>query len=449
MRQPVLFAPLWIVLALPAAGAPPMKAGMARIDITPEGPIWMSGYAARNKPSEGVLMPLWAKALALEDGRGRRAVIVTTDLIGLPMELTDVVAARAMEKYKLEREGLVFNSSHTHTGPVVRGNLSVMESQQAPHREALAAYRQRLQQNLLDLIGAALGDLAPAELAFDYGEARFGVNRRQFTPKGVVIGVNPDGPTDPRVPVLRVTSPAGKVRAILFGYACHNTTLTAEFYHLSGDYAGYAQAELEKEFPGAAALFVQLCGGDQNPNPRSQLEYAERHGRTLAAEVARVARTKMQPAGGRLRAAYQLAALPFAPHTREQFEQEQRDANVFRQRRAALMLKLYDERREPRLLRYPVQAVRVDPGFTLLALGGEVVVDYALWAYKTWPQERLIVAGYSNDVPCYIPSARVLREGGYEAVDSMIYYGQPGPFTEEVEARIQDAVRQVMKRAGR
>jgi hypothetical protein len=438
-----------LVLALPAAGAPPMKAGMARIDITPEGPIWMSGYAARNKPSEGVLMPLWAKALALEDGRGRRAVIVTTDLIGLPMELTDVVAARAMEKYKLEREGLVFNSSHTHTGPVVRGNLSVMESQQAPHREALAAYRQRLQQNLLDLIGAALGDLAPAELAFDYGEARFGVNRRQFTPKGVVIGVNPDGPTDPRVPVLRVTSPAGKVRAILFGYACHNTTLTAEFYHLSGDYAGYAQAELEKEFPGAAALFVQLCGGDQNPNPRSQLEYAERHGRTLAAEVARVARTKMQPAGGRLRAAYQLASLPFAPHTREQFEQEQRDANVFRQRRAALMLKLYDERREPRLLRYPVQAVRVDPGFTLLALGGEVVVDYALWAYKTWPQERLIVAGYSNDVPCYIPSARVLREGGYEAVDSMIYYGQPGPFTEEVEARIQDAVRQVMKRAGR
>jgi len=449
MRQPVLFAPFLLVLALPAAGAPPMKAGMARIDITPEGPIWMSGYAARNKPSEGVLMPLWAKALALEDGRGRRAVIVTTDLIGLPMELTDVVAARAMEKYKLEREGLVFNSSHTHTGPVVRGNLSVMESQQAPHREALAAYRQRLQQNLLDLIGAALGDLAPAELAFDYGEARFGVNRRQFTPKGVVIGVNPDGPTDPRVPVLRVTSPAGKVRAILFGYACHNTTLTAEFYHLSGDYAGYAQAELEKEFPGAAALFVQLCGGDQNPNPRSQLEYAERHGRTLAAEVARVARTKMQPAGGRLRAAYQLAALPFAPHTREQFEQEQRDANVFRQRRAALMLKLYDERREPRLLRYPVQAVRVDPGFTLLALGGEVVVDYALWAYKTWPQERLIVAGYSNDVPCYIPSARVLREGGYEAVDSMIYYGQPGPFTEEVEARIQDAVRQVMKRAGR
>jgi len=449
MRKQAFYAVPGLLLALQALAGPSIRAGAARIDITPEGPVWMSGYAARNKPSEGVLMPLWAKALALEDARGNRAVIVTTDLIGLPMELTDLVAARAVEKYKLDRASLVFNASHTHTGPVVRGNLSVMESQQPPHREALAAYRQTLQQKLLDVIGAALADLAPAELAFAHGEARFGVNRRQFTPAGVVIGVNPDGPVDPRVPVLRVTSPSGKVRALLFGYACHNTTLTAEFYQLSGDYAGFAQAELEKEFPGAVALFVQLCGGDQNPNPRSKLEYAEQHGRTLAAEVARVARTAMSPVGGRIRAAYQLAALPFAPHTREQFEQELKDANVFRQRRARLMLQLYDERREPRQLRYPVQAVRLERGFTLIALGGEVVVDYALWAYRTWPQEPLMVAGYSNDVACYIPSARILREGGYEAVDSMIYYGQPGPFTEEVEARIQDAVRQVMKRVGR
>lgn len=448
MRKPALCAPVFLLFAAQAATAASLKAGVARIDITPQGAVWMSGYAARNKPSEGVLMPLWAKALAIEDGRGTRAVIVTTDLIGLPMELTDLVAARAMEKYKLEREGLVFNASHTHTGPVVRGNLSVMESRQPPFREALADYRKELEQKMLDVIGAALADLAPAELAFDSGEVRFAVNRRQFTPKGVVIGVNPEGPTDPRVPVVRVTSPAGRVRAILFGYACHNTTLTAEFYQLSGDYAGYAQAELEREFPDAVALFVQLCGGDQNPNPRSKLEYAEQHGRALAKEVARVARTKMQPAGGRIRAAYQLAALPFSPHTRAQFEQELSEANVFRQRRAALMLKLYDERREPRLLRYPVQAVRLDRGFTLIAMGGEVVVDYALWAYRTWPRERLIVAGYSNDVACYIPSLRVLREGGYEAVDSMIYYGQPGPFTEEVEARIHEAVRRVMKRVG-
>jgi hypothetical protein len=299
------------------------------------------------------------------------------------------------------------------------------------------------------VIGGALGDLAPAQLSFDYGETKFATNRRQMTAKGVVIGVNPDGPVDTRVPVLRVTAPNGKVRAILFGYACHNTTLTAEFYQLSGDYAGFAQGEVERRVPGTVALFVQLCGGDQNPNPRSKLELAEQHGSRLGEEVARVARGTMQPVSGRLRSVYQLTGLPFAPHTREQYEKERMDQNIYKARRAEMMLKQYDERREVRQLQYPVQVVRFERGFTLVALGGEVVVDYALWAQREWAKERLMVAGYSNDVACYIPTARILREGGYEAVDSMVYYGQPGPFTEEVEGRIQEAVRQAMKRVSK
>ncbi len=425
------------------------KAGAGRIDITPSGPIWMAGYAARIKPSEGVLAPLWAKALAIEDGKGHRAVFVTTDLIGLPREITDVVSAQAIDKYKLERSGIVFNSSHTHTGPVVRGNLSVMGAQTPEQRQIVAAYGEELKTKLLGVIGAALADLSPATLAFDYGAAEFAANRRQLTDKGVIIGVNPNGPMDHKVPVLRVTAPNGKVRAILFGYACHNTTLTAEFFQLSGDYAGFAQAAVERQFPDAVALFVLLCGGDQNPNPRSKLELAEQHGSALGAEVARVVRTPMQPVSGRLRSAYQLADLPFAPHTKEGYERDLQDKNIFKVRRAEMMLKLYEERREPRRLQYPVQAIRFDKGFTFIALGGEVVIDYSLWVQREWPRERLIVAGYSNDVACYIPSARVLREGGYEAVDSMIYYGQPGPFTEEVEPRIQDMVRQVMKRVSK
>jgi hypothetical protein len=426
-----------------------LRAGAAKMNITPAVPIWMAGYAARTKPSEGSLAPLWAKALALDDGRGGVAVIVTTDLIGLPREVTDVVAAQAMEKYKLDRGSIVFNSSHTHTGPVVRGNLSVIGAQTAEQRETVALYVEELKTKLLGAIGGALMDLSPAKLSFDYGEAKFAVNRRQMTDKGVVIGVNPAGPVDHRVPVMRVTAPDGKVRAILFGYSCHNTTLTAEFYKLSGDYAGFAQAEVEKAFPNAVALFVQLCGGDQNPNPRSKLELAEQHGAALGAEVVRVAKTKMQPVSGALRAAYQTVSLPFAPHTRDQYERELQDTNKYKVLRAGLMLKQYDERREVRQLQYPVQAIRFEKGFTFVALGGEVVVDYGLWAQREWPQERLMVAGYSNDVACYIPTARILKEGGYEAVDSMIYYGQPGPFTEEVEPRIQEGVRQVMARVSK
>jgi neutral ceramidase len=430
-----------------AKPAPAYKVGVGRMDITPRGgSIWMAGYAARTSPSQGALQPLWAKALAIEDGKGGRVVMVTTDLIGLPRVLTDFVAAEAMSKYKLERSQIVFNSSHTHTGPVVRGNLDIMGARVPEHKPAVEAYTAELRGKLFTLIGAALGDLQPASLAFDYGETGFAANRREMRPTGVVIGLNPAGPVDHKVPVLRVLAPNGKVRAILFGYACHNTTLTAEFMQLSGDYAGFAQAEVERQFAGATALFVQLCGGDQNPNPRSKLELAQQHGNTLATEVARVAKGAMAPVSGRIRSAYQMTDLPFAPHTKEQFEKELQDPNEFKARRAKFMLEAYAERREPRKLSYPVQAIRFDKGFTFVALGGEVVIDYSLWVQRTFAGERLMVAGYSNDVPCYIPSARVLKEGGYEAVDSMIYYGQPGPFTEEVEPRIQDAVTQVMAR---
>lgn len=440
---------LFIMIGAIACGAPATRAGAAKVDITPEGPAWMSGYAARTRPSEGVLQRLWAKALALDDGRGGLAVVVSTDLIGLPRSLTDLVSAEAARKYKLERSQIVFNSSHTHTGPIVDGNLGVMAPEDPAEQRKIRAYTEALAGKLVDVIGASLADLAPAALSFDYGEAKFAANRRQFTGRGVVIGVNPEGPVDHRVPVLRVTAPNGRVRAILFGYACHNTTLTAEFMQLSGDYAGFAAAALEQEFPGAVALFMELCGGDQNPNPRSRLELAERHGAELASAVGRVARGAMQPVSGRLRTVFTMTRLPFAPHTREQFEKEAQEKDLFRVRRAKKMLALYDERRAPRELDYPVQVVRFQRGFTMVALGGEVVIDYARRLAAQYPSERLMVAGYSNDVACYIPSARVLKEGGYEADSSMIYYGQPGPFTEEVESRIIDAVAAAMKRASR
>ncbi len=422
-----------------------MQAGAAKIEITPSGPIWMAGYAARTKPSEGA-SPIWAKALALRDAKGTTAVIVTTDLIGLTRAITDVVSARVIEQHKLERSQIVFNSSHTHTGPVIRNNLSIMGPQVEAQRLVIEGYASSLTEKLVTVIGAALGDLQPATLAFDYGEAGFAANRRQTTEKGVVIGVNPAGPVDHKVPVLRVLAADGKVRAVLFGYACHNTTLTAEFYQITGDYAGFAQTAVEKEFPGAVALFMQLCAGDQNPNPRSTMALAEQHGATLGTEVARVVRTSMKPVSGRIKTAYQTTELPFAPHTSDQYTSELQDKNVFKARRAAAMLALYKDGRETRKLQYPVQVIRFDQGFTLVALAGEVVIDYSLWVQRTFPNERLMVAGYSNEVACYIPSARVLREGGYEAVDSMIYYGQPGPFTEEVEPRIQEAVTKAMRR---
>src|SRR5205085_572146 len=146
-----------------------MRAGVARLDITPEGPIWLSGYGDRTHPSTGVLTRLWAKALALEDAKGGRVVIVTTDLIGLPRAITDPVSARIEKEYGLERARVLFNSSHTHTGPLVRSNLMTMFDLSPEDKERVQAYGNRLSEALFQVVGAALGDLAPAELSYGSG----------------------------------------------------------------------------------------------------------------------------------------------------------------------------------------------------------------------------------------------------------------------------------------
>ncbi len=425
------------------------KAGLARMNITPDKPIYLSGYGNRTHASEGTLTDLWAKALAIEDHKGGRVVIVGTDLVGLPRVITDLVAARVLKEYGLDRSRLVINSSHTHTGPLIRANLTTMFDLDAEQRQRVDDYSRELTEKLVAVIGAALGDLAPANLAFGNGSVGFAMNRRLPTPQGYKNSPNPAGPTDHDVPVLKITAPDGKLRAVLFGYACHNTTLTGEFYQFSGDYAGYAQIDLERENPGSTALFLMLCGADQNPYPRSKLEYAQKHGDDLAAEVGRVLSGSLKPVRGTILAAFQTVDLPFAIHTRETFEARLNDSNPARVRHAKVMLETYDRREPIRRYPYPVQAIAFGKDLTLVALGGEVVVDYVLRMKKEYGAKGIIVAGYSNDVMSYIPSQRVLKEGGYEAADAMIYYGLPGPYTEEVEDLIFDKIHQVMKRVKR
>ncbi|MBI3207723.1 MAG: neutral/alkaline non-lysosomal ceramidase N-terminal domain-containing protein [Candidatus Solibacter usitatus] len=437
-----------IALMTPAWGAQAFRAGMARMDITPARAIWMSGYANRNKPSEGVAQKLWAKALVMEEKRVK-TVIVSSDLIGLPRAVSDVVAARVAKAYGIDRAHLLLNSAHTHSGPAVRPNLDTMYFDiKNADRQVLDEYALQLVENLVTVVGAAIADLAPARMAIGHGTAGLGANRRVLSPTGVRFGVHKPGPVDHDVPVISVRSPEGKLRGVMFAYACHNTTLGGDFYQIHGDYAGYAQAEVESRHPGATAMFLLLCGADQNPEPRNKLENAVAHGKELGAAVEKVLDGGMKPFVPSLKAAWQTIDLKFASHSRETFEKEKLSKNKFEAFRARTMLKAYDEGRPVRRVPYPVQAIRLSKNIAMVALGGEVVVDYALRAKKEFAGTDLIVAGYSNEVMCYIASKRILKEGGYEAVASMVYYNQPGPLSEEVEDDIFASIHKVLTRVG-
>jgi hypothetical protein len=154
---------------------------------------------------------------------------------------------------------------------------------------------------------------------------------------------------------------------------------------------------------------------------------------------------------GTIRTSYVVTTLAFVAQPRSVYrtDLDNPKSTPAARQRATRMLAAMDAGRPVRDTPYPVQAVRFGKSLTLLALGGEVVVDYALRAHRKYPGESLIVAGYSNAVMCYIPSERILGEGGYEVVDNMVYYGQPGPFAPGVENGVFQAIHKAMKKVGR
>ena len=198
------------------------------------------------------------------------------------------------------------------------------------------------------------------------------------------------------------------------------------------------------------ALFVSGCGADANPKPRGTIELVQTHGAALADAVDR-ALPSATPVVHSVHAAYHIVTLPFVgDDARKRWHDRLDIEDVFLRRHAALMdAAIAHDGRLPDAQPDPVQVWTFGPDLMLVALGGEVVVDYALRLAREFHGRRVWVAGYSNDVFGYVPSVRVLREGGYEGGDAMIYYGRPAPFTEEVEDRIVSEVHRLAARSPR
>ena len=422
-----------------ASSGAPLRAGTARTDITPAPGIWMAGFAARTEPARGTALPLAAKALALSEG-DRRLVLVTLDLLGVTARMRARVAARLEATHGLAPECLMLAASHTHCGPVVDDQLSVAYDLGPDARRAIEAYTERLEQEVIRVAGEALQAMAPARLARAEGEARFGANRR--------AGFLPPGPVDAAVPVLEVGDARGRPLALLFGYACHNTTLQAATVEFHGDYAGVAQRDIERALPGVQAMFLAGCGADVNPAPRGTVALVEQHGAALA-DVVLATRARATAVTGPLGAGMAWVDLPFAPVADAAgWRARARHDDVYVQRHARLMLdRLARDGALEAAHAQPIQVWRL--GETrLVALGGEVVADYALRLKREHASARLWVAAYSNDVSCYIPSLRVLDEGGYEGGGAMIYYGRPGPFDRTVEQRLMAATHGLLTSVG-
>jgi hypothetical protein len=319
-----------------------------------------------------------------------------------------------------------------------------------PQQESdILEYTHTVQAKIVSAVGTALEQLVPCSIESGLGQATFAVNRRT-NPEPQVPELRAAGklagPVDHDVPVLRVNNAEGKLLAVVFGYACHATTLS--FFQWSGDYPGFAQIAIEKAHPGATALFFAGCGADQNPLPRRTVELAEHYGNQLAAAVEVVLAKPMTPVAtpqnnAGLKSVYQEVALPFAElPSREKLVSDSSSSDRYVAGRAKLLLAQIDSGHAlSPTYPYPVQTWQIGPELTWIWLGGEVVVDFSI-RIKSELGAKVWIGAYANDVMAYIPSRRVLLEGGYEGGGAMLYYGLPTVWGPEVEEVIVKEVRE-------
>lgn len=427
-----------------SADEPSWKAGVATLDITPTEFIWMSGYGSRTAPADGKISDLYAKAIVIEDPVGERVLLITLDLVGIGRSISQEICDRLQKEHGLHRSQIAIATSHTHSGPVVGANLRPMFNLTDAQWTQIDDYKKTLVESIVSVSAKAFADLAPARLQSGEGRATFAVNRRNNREADVPMLREAGqlvGPVDHDVPVLAVRTPEGKLRAVVVGYACHATVLSDMQW--CADWPGFAQTEIESRHPGCVALFWAGCGADQNPLPRRTVELAQNYGRQIVDAVDRTVAAPMKPVEGSLKSAYREIdlALHHIP-TREEIVEEEKSPDAFRVRRAKWLLDILN--RDGSLAAsypYPVQVWRIGNNVTMTMLGGEVVVDFSLRLKHELPGPSTWVAGYCNDVMAYIPSKRVLLEGGYEGETAMIYYGLPSKWSENVEEHIVQTVK--------
>jgi len=440
-----------------------IEVGVAQQDITPDYPIRLSGYGSRRTESEGIIQRIWAKALAIGSDADEPVVLVTVENCGLPDELTEEVSERVREKSGVSRAHFVACFTHTHSAPCLTNAAPFIFSSDIPpaQQEKIDRYTCQLADWMEAAALEALANRELGQLVWSVGELGFAENRR-----------TEGGPVDHSLPCLQVVAPDGAVRAVWASYACHCTTLAGADNHICGDWAGYAQEQIQKAHPDITALITIGCGADANPASRmvpipdsstvggrskraqavfnTRLAYAKAHGQALAQEVQRLLKEEAKPLSNTPTGTFERVNLPFDTlPTREEWKARVAEGGAVGYHAQKHLERL--ERGQPLQteLSYPVQAWMFGDELAIVFLASEVVVDYSLRLKRELDSARLWVGAYANAFPGYIPSERVLAEGGYEGGGAMLYFGPPTRFAPGVEQLVIDTVHRLVPAAYR
>lgn len=425
------------------------KAGFADADITPKPglPVMPSGFA-NSRIMEGAESPLLAQALALEAADGRRAVLFTADLLGFGRITVDAVRHKVRKAHGIPEENVCFSASHTHWAPAVNfrtgsaiGDVNVW-------------YLAFLETTLLELADRALKNLAPAEVAYGSTEAQIGMNRRLPGQQGIQWAPYPAGSYDRHTPILRVRRVASPRQVLVIGHACHPTSM-GNLNQWSPDYPGAMRRKLEADLEDCRTMFVNGSGADAKVVHRdpatgrhefsASLERSHEAGLALARAILERLRAgpPLEPLDARLGAALVRGKLPLQEGpSQEEIERMALDGRITGATTwwARKMLAFPDARRD---FDYAVQAWQLGE-LTIVAMEGEVCADWGAFARSLPTTRHSMTIGYANEVSSYIPTARLIQEGGYESDLSHKIYLLPGRFDPRMELEVTALLRRAV-----
>ncbi len=422
--RPSLLKPCWfffcpLLLLAPgllpyAAWGATLKAGAAKIEITPPAGLAMWGYGSRKLPSTGTLDPLYARVLVLETGETRLA-LVALDL-GRPFGPASIARLRESAKKTSGISYVLVTASHTHSGPVIQDEYPTGN---VPEWEGAA----------LEKIGTAIDDAhrhaVEARLGTGYGVASVGHNRLRVNPNATVSWFErnktmaPTAPVDPTVSVLRIDSLEGKPLAIVVNYSCHPVVFGADNLQYSADFPGVMTKTVEQAFGGQPlCMFLQGGPGDINPyyavTPLEQdaLKMRDWTGERLGQEAARVANAIHTEAAPETSLDFNEDLLNF----RLRWEPEKLRQGLLKAM-GPKAFETYASRIKPEM-QLPVTTVLINKKIAMMGMPGEPFVEFQISWRDRCPVRDAFFLGYTNGYFGYFPTIRAATLGGYGAASA-------------------------------
>ncbi len=421
-------------------------AGLAKLDITPEKPEFLGGYAARDKRSEGISDRLYVRAGAFRDETGKRLVIVSADTLEIPKAVSERIHQTVLDRFGLGRDQVILNVIHTHCAPILYvPQFAVGTWKLDPD------YVELFVSKTVEAVGKALDDLAPAKIFFGMTSLKFGINRRLKTANGIEMRPNPEGFTIDDIPVLEIRR-EGRPGGVFYSMDCHPTSRGGQL--VSADYPGFAA----KHFGEGFLAFLQgACGSakprimtpDSSSFTTASPEWLENAGETIASCLkSSLASGKMHEI--RLKLGYRIikhnlkldeARVP----TVESFEKtaEENKAYGCYRKTADFYEKQLAEHSYRTELPVETGFARLSNDVGFLTFSGEITAEAAENMMKAVrrPGETMFLLGYCEYLAAYIPAEFMLPEGGYEALDSQYYYGSLLPFAPGIDKALAESAK--------